>query len=306
MRFGKKLALQVTEDQSVAPYLSHKLLKEAINKIVREFKEHQAKAQNSAVAWSAGHMLAEANAGATPDELRQLEATVFALEQQLFDLVDDDLARILDHIRLSEAYLAQQIGILQNASMQAGLLCEESQLLRLEKSLPVKPQSRTVLWEQVLELRIRSDPVESAKRFDQLAMQYNDLVDVANRHTQHLEINVAGFRKLLKRHEKQIPRNFHAHPTPYFGFHRLVTARTQQLLEILRQFEAALEDAQQRLRNTAASFGQHFTQTPLNQFKRFGAECQMVLEIQKQLKGTCTPYLATALAEGMVYPKPQS
>jgi len=303
MRFGKKLALQVTDDQSGAPYLSHKLMKEAINRIVRELRQYQSRVQSNEQAWRGSAQPAEA--AASPEELQELEACVSALDHQLFDLVDEDLSRILEHVRFSEAFLVQNIGTLQSAAIQAGMLIEDSQIQKLEQSLPVKPESKMVLCQQILELRMRSEPMEVKNQLEDLSTRYNETVDVANKHSQYLEINVAGFRKLLKRHEKQIPQHFHARPTPFFGFHRLVTHSSRQLLEVVRQFGAALEDARDRLVNVTNSMGsQCVVQLPLHELKSLGAECQMVLEIQKQLKDVGHPCLVAA--PGMLYPKPGS
>mmetsp|Transcript_138029 Transcript_138029/g.275171 ORF Transcript_138029/g.275171 Transcript_138029/m.275171 type:complete len:104 (-) Transcript_138029:430-741(-) len=102
MRFGKKLALQVMDDQSGAPYLSHKPMKEAINRTVRELRLLQAATQ--------GNGDAGANMAAlTPAGLAELEERVASLDHQLFVLVDEDLERIIKHIRVGEAQLQQHI-----------------------------------------------------------------------------------------------------------------------------------------------------------------------------------------------------
>lgn len=289
MRFGKKLALQVTDDQSGAPYLSHKLLKEAINKIVRELRHYQSRVQSNEQAWRGIPLHGEATA--SPEELQELEASLSALDHELFDLVEKDLVRILGHVRASEAYLVQCLGMLQSVAIQAGLLMEEAQIVKLEQSLPVKPESRTVLCQQTLELRIRSAPLEVKTQLEDISQRYNQTVIVANKHLQYLEINVAGFRKLLKRHEKQIPQQFHARPTPFFGFHRLVTHSSRQLMDIVRQFGATVEDAWERLITISSALGSQGAQCSpsLEDLDSLGAECQMVMEIQKQLKDARHP-----------------
>jgi len=301
MRFGKKLALQVTEDQSSAPYLSHKLLKEAINKIVRELRQYQSRVQSNDQAWRGSSLHAEG--AASPQELHELEVRIAALDRELFDLVDEDLVHILAHVRVSEAFLVQRIGLLQSAAIEVGMLMEDAQLRKLEQSLPVKPESRQVLCQQILELRLRSAPLEAKAQLENLNNRYNHTVEIANKHSQYLEINVAGFRKLLKRHEKQIPQNFHARATPFFGFHRLVTHSSRQQLELVRHFGTALGDAWTRLAGISNSLGSQCVQPPLNELKNLGAECQMVLEIQKQLKGM---HPGLAACPGMLYPKPGS
>merc|ERR1740138_727988 len=100
-----------------------------------------------------------------------------------------------------------------------------------------------VLCQHILELRMSREPKQVMEQLEGLFAHYLEVVEVANKHSQYLEINVAGFRKLLKRHEKQIPQRFHARAAPFFGFHRLVTHTSRQLLEIVRQLGEMLEEA---------------------------------------------------------------
>lgn len=310
MRFGKKLALQVTDDQSGAPYLSHKPMKEAINKTVRELRLYQSKLTSSTL----GEGFASAN------EQLEMESRISTLDRELFDLVDEDLDRILGHVRASEAYVLQCIALLQSQALNIGMLMEESQVEALEKVLPIKAESREVLCGQVFDLRMCSAPMEVKAQLEALTVQYNAAVDAANRHTQYLEINVAGFRKLLKRHEKQIPQNLRARPMPFFGFHQLVTRKTAQRLEVVKQLGSMLVDAWERLANIVRIQGQMqgsqssqssspglaaIEQPEIRELKNLGAECDMVLQIQKQLKDARhNPLGLVAAAPGMPYPKP--
>lgn len=162
--------------------------------------------------------------------------------------------------------------------------------------MTVLPESRTILCQKLLELRMRCEPAEVKAQLVDIGTQYNAIVDAANKHTQYLEINVAGFRKLLKRHEKQIPQRFHTRPTPFLGFHHLIKHTSRQLVEIVRQFGCTLEDACGRLAQVTREPG---FQLELHELKGFGAECQMVLEIQKQLKAVPhMPLLAGGGLEG--------
>ncbi|CAL1166140.1 unnamed protein product [Cladocopium goreaui] len=69
-------------------------------------------------------------------------------------------------------------------------------------------------------------------KIHELILNYNGFLEQVDEHTQYLEINVAGFRKLLKRHEKQVPHMFHPSKTPCLGFHKLVTKSSRQIVEI--------------------------------------------------------------------------
>lgn len=301
MRFGKKLALHVMEDQSGAPYLSHKLMKEAINQTVRELRLYQTRLATTKQPWqdsSGGYLLPpdDTTDVATLGELTKLEENIIALDKQLFSLVDDDIDKILKCVRLGEECLSAQLRALQNLAMEAGLLVEESKLELLERNLPYMQNDRKTLSGQILELRFREDPVGAAQHLEHIKLGFNILVDMANQHAQYLEINVAGFRKLLKRHEKQIPANFHSRPMPCLGYHHLVTHTSRQFFELVRQFHAIFIDARQKLVAIIKSPGGCRLHVPeevsrfweqhieLHEVKGFGPECEMVVNIQKQLK----------------------
>lgn len=321
MRFGRKLALQVTSDGSGAPYVSHKAMKEAINKTVRELRIFQSKA-HLLEGLRAGNSLPEGESEPTPAELAESENRIAALDSELFDLVDKDLVHIFAHVRVFEAKIENMLGELQGRALQLGLLVSEAQLERLEQSLPVVPESRAVLCKQLIELRIRTEPMQVAQRLEELGKKYDEIAEEANSHMRYLEINVAGFRKLLKRHEKQIPARFHARPTPFLEFHRLVTRTSRQLIEALRCFGEVLTDLRHRLQDISSDMGQ--AETPesaevarrctalaaLQELRVLGPECEMVLEIQRQLKDPMRGHMLQLAAgggtapAGFLFPKP--
>lgn len=298
MRFGKKLALQVMGDQSGAPYLSHKPMKEAINRTVRELRLYQARCQDCEAARRGG--AGPGAAGASPGELAELALRVAAMDAELFGLVDEDLARILGHVRAGEARLLARAAAVQAAARDGGLLVEEARLRDLERAVPRAPEDRSLLCRELLLLRLRTDPLGMARQLQSLTAQYNILVDVANQHAQYIEINVAGFRKLLKRHEKQIPEKFRSRHMPCLDFHRLVTHTSRQLLDATKQIGGVITDAWQRLSATvevgdtsrvqagadaidqAARLCRH--RPELSQPRGLGPESEMVLYIQRQLK----------------------
>mmetsp|Transcript_44735 Transcript_44735/g.130216 ORF Transcript_44735/g.130216 Transcript_44735/m.130216 type:complete len:352 (-) Transcript_44735:76-1131(-) len=329
MRFGKKLALQVIDDQSGAPYLSHKPMKEAINRTVRELRLYQARVQSADQSWQEGGGGAWAGSSAPSSaapgasseqpastaELYELEARISSLDQQLFALVDEDLARIHKHVRYSEAMLQTHIADLQGRLISAGLLIDEPHLKRLEAVVMSKPDDKTFLCRQLIELRMRSDPASSVRDQMELAHEYNTLVEVASSHAQYLEINVAGFRKLLKRHEKQIPQRFRSRPDPCLGFHRLVTHTSRMMLDLIRQIGNVLADARQRFQQAvppeeaAAALRTAGRWPELSELKGLGPECEMVITIKRQLKDHGAQLIqavsqSSGPCSGFLYPKP--
>ncbi|CAK9117941.1 unnamed protein product [Durusdinium trenchii] len=231
MRFGRKLALQVTSDQSGAPYLSHKAMKEAINKTVRDLRLYQSRCQ-SLQNFKAGMILPEGEALPTMEELAKLEEQIKELDRDLFAIVDEDLEKIFFHVRQTEATLEPGLSQLQEQAMRCGLLMEDSVLKHLQDVLPITLESPAEICQRLIDMRMMQDPVAMAIGIHELILMYNTFLEQLDEHTQYLEINVAGFRKLLKRHEKQVPHMFHASKTPSLGFHKLVTKSSRQLIDI--------------------------------------------------------------------------
>mmetsp|Transcript_95898 Transcript_95898/g.209790 ORF Transcript_95898/g.209790 Transcript_95898/m.209790 type:complete len:409 (+) Transcript_95898:59-1285(+) len=295
MRFGKKLAIQVMEDSSGAPYLSHKPMKEAINRTVRELRLYQARENsNDPAAQSDG---ACTGAGASSDNsqsqqlhLQQHAERIVALDAELFSLVDEDLVRIQRHARSSELHLQELLARLQQSLVEASFLCTEQQVQRLEKLMG--QTDRAALCSGVLELRIRSDPPGVADDLQSIAAEYNTMVEAASQHAQYLEINVAGFRKLLKRHEKQIPSRFRSRPMPCLAFHRLVTRTSRTLLDLAKQSKAILDDVRLRWQTIIGSSA-GIDWVTLVEVKGLGPECEMVINIQQQLKDPANRHLMT-------------
>eukprot|EP00429_Kryptoperidinium_foliaceum_P033230 CAMPEP_0176156214 /NCGR_PEP_ID=MMETSP0120_2-20121206/79845_1 /TAXON_ID=160619 /ORGANISM="Kryptoperidinium foliaceum, Strain CCMP 1326" /LENGTH=319 /DNA_ID=CAMNT_0017493423 /DNA_START=14 /DNA_END=973 /DNA_ORIENTATION=- len=290
MRFGKKLALQVMDDASGAPYVSHKAMKEAISRAVRELRLYQARLQQTDLGWKDdGTSCSTTDMRLpTPAELSEMEARVTAFDEELFAIVDDDLFRILAHAQDCETLFSARLARLQGGLVRAGLLMEEAQLQRLETLMPAAQGDKPSLCQRVLEFRICAAPVDAFRAQQSLAVEYNAAVEVANQHAQYLELNVAGFRKLLKRHEKQIPQPFRSRPGPFLGFHRLVSHRCRSMLDFLRQVKSVLalarEIFEQALPSADAAPDVDMEWVELEELRGLGPECETVLSIRRQLR----------------------
>eukprot|EP00930_Biecheleria_cincta_P096615 TRINITY_DN88433_c0_g1_i1.p1 TRINITY_DN88433_c0_g1~~TRINITY_DN88433_c0_g1_i1.p1 ORF type:complete len:435 (+),score=86.34 TRINITY_DN88433_c0_g1_i1:90-1394(+) len=316
MRFGRKLALQVTSDQTGAPYLSHKGMKEAINKTVRDLRLYQTREQ-CLENWRAGIALPEGEALPTADEMRNLEEQIKELDRELFLIVEQDLRNIFVHVRSTEARLESSFSELQETALEVGLLTDEESLKRIRQTLPFELASPMELCQRLLEFRMLQNLGGLLQSIRRLTESYHSFLDTLDEHTQYLEINVAGFRKLLKRHEKQVPQKFHASRSPCLDFHKLVTRTSRQMVSLAGQFSQILGDAVQRSRVAArsgkladdsveASLRLLSNLPELRTPKGLGPECQMVLQIQEKLK---EPAMQAVLpsSNGQVdflYPKP--
>lgn len=133
MRFGRKLALQVTSDQSGAPYLSHKGMKEAINKTVRDLRLYQTREQ-CLENWQAGKPLPDGEALPTADDMRNLEEHIKESDKELFVIVEQDVRNIFVHVRNMEAQLESAFADLQETALRFGLLSDKKASSRSETS----------------------------------------------------------------------------------------------------------------------------------------------------------------------------
>eukprot|EP00746_Dinoflagellata_sp_MGD_P037432 gnl/MRDRNA2_/MRDRNA2_189966_c0_seq1.p1 gnl/MRDRNA2_/MRDRNA2_189966_c0~~gnl/MRDRNA2_/MRDRNA2_189966_c0_seq1.p1 ORF type:complete len:372 (-),score=78.70 gnl/MRDRNA2_/MRDRNA2_189966_c0_seq1:95-1129(-) len=231
--------------------------------------------------------------------------------------MDSDLEKIMAYIHEAETVLNQKLGFLQQKAARMGILFNEAWMSKFEDALPwaSKGLSRTELSAKLLELCFESNPERSAANLIGFAKLLNGFVENnCDNHMQYLEINVAGFRKLLKRHDKQLPKQYHAVPTPWLNFHALVSRKSRKLLASTQAMCMIARDAQQRLATIAESKGMSDCDEikaaigmTIVEPKALGAECQMVLEVQKQLRAIDHGALEDgdeALTEDLIYMKP--
>lgn len=137
----------------------------------------------------------------------------------------------------------------------------------------------------------------------EIVSHFNSLVGALKEHTQYIEINVAGFRKLLKHHDKQVPRQYHARSAPFLDFHSLVTDSSCEFMQFVRKFGAALLDTQVII---AHQLGE---QPCIEDQCGWGPESEEVLKIRKQLHQMKIPRelpCCFARGGGAFYSKPNS
>jgi len=171
MRFGKKLALQSNSDPTGAPYVSHGSLKTTIERVTRELK----------VTTPMNHAA--------------------AMDQMFFQILLKDVSHILNHIQETESRLAKDLGIIQRRAIDLGIIYEKDALEQLAKTISYKSGDPAMC--QYL-LALKQLDSESAPAIRQVMIDFDKWVVRLDHHIKYIEINVAGFRKLLKQREKQI------------------------------------------------------------------------------------------------------
>jgi len=203
MRFGKKLALQSNSDPTGAPYISHGSLKTTIERFSRELK-----------------VVTATNHAATMD-------------QMFFQILLKDVSHILRHIQNTENGLAKDLGIIQRRAIDLGIIYEKDALEQLAKTISYKSADPDTMCQYLLGLKLLDS--ESAPAIRQVMVDFDKWLVRLDQHTKYIEINAAGFRKLLKQREKQITKlQFSAEkqciPLNDFSWTELVTNQVRLLI----------------------------------------------------------------------------
>lgn len=271
MRYGKRLALQVIEDDSGAPYISNNALKDVMNKIGRHLRTSQIRL--GATDKNEDDVSVYLPAEAECEDKTTIENSIRSLEVQLYEIIENDFGCIFRHICSSESEILLLMTSLQTSAKKLGLLfgdqansqdastdgVETSSAFPSQESEPEIPhgtfseESRfDVVCINLIELQVAIDPGGFGSQLDIVWAKYAAIVTMINGHCRYIEINVAGFRKLLKRHEKQVLAMCRDDFVHYTGFHRLVTPVTVSLLRQARLLGKRLADARQCLHHAIA------------------------------------------------------
>lgn len=180
MRYGKKLALHRTANAERPPYINHKFLKTFIERMVYQLKRGK--------------------------DIREQDL-------QFFEHVSADIARIASqHLHVKLVALSQRFCLLQILGVRCGFLLTEEQRFKLSVLLDVGENDTGSMVSFLCALAEDHDCGEflvsgfSAEQLytlqciPNLFAQFLSELDYL---TDYIEINVAGFRKLLKQRAKQ-------------------------------------------------------------------------------------------------------
>jgi len=205
MRFAKKLALQAKSDSS-RPYISHGVLKTVMEKFTKEIK-------NPTVACHAESM-----------------------DQIFFQILASDHTHIFKHICETEEKLTKNFAIIQHLSMEYGILFSQAQIEKLADCVGIQHcEDKTVMCNYFSKMKIESEGEPLKKKIEQLILDFVLLIDDISKHLTYVEINVAGFRKLLKQREKQLVKfacsDHKCEPLKQFDWIKLVTPQLRLLLK---------------------------------------------------------------------------
>lgn len=296
MRFGKKLALSRSNNKDKPHYISHKLLKTTIERMVHQLKKSK-------------------DIGAT--------------DRILFDHIEQDVCKIHDYVSQKLGSLSEKFAELEQLGADAGFLFTEEKMLKMGKILglignssenniadsdsgndsniepktsPFSEEQENQICLQIAELMAVS--TEKNPIVEKCALEFTEFVNDINTLTSYVEINVAGFRKLLKQRLKQfgsLEYSADVHRSSIL-YHNLVKKSHSELISATGVYREALVDMIARKANlrqnkiaNGDNNGSSVNSTNLsnlpNPFKNIiipevddiGAECQMVFGVKQQL-----------------------
>lgn len=277
MRFGKKLFLHMAGDESGAPYLSNKQLKEVINQIVRELRQWKQAAssqgaQDGALRRCLGSLMHGEPPGLpapmlSPLEVNSMKHAIKDLNKHFFVIIDSDLDSILNHIVLTESEVINKAALMQEEAIAAGIAFNDRQIRALERVLMCRIRDKKHWVATMVRDAIEQNPTRMAERIALVNAKFSALAATVNAHVAYLEINVAGFRKLLKRHDRQVPKEFHHRPSPFLGYHNIVTPDFEALHREVADFRQTLVELSI----------EHGIDLAVEEVQDWGPECQMVM-----------------------------
>ncbi|KAF4674074.1 hypothetical protein FOL47_009753 [Perkinsus chesapeaki] len=213
MRFGRKLALALQNDTEDAPFISHKHLKEILSRQVREIRALDD--MNDDIS----------NTTKTQQQIASSKETIRIMDGHFYATLDADLDAMLTYIGTKQETLAHGVAALVLRAQQAGILDQDNQLPNanlvstLTQVCVVMSQLGRSLNGYLIQCAAYSQLTmifsASLSLGMDLAHELETVTQEANKLLAYIDINVAGMRKLLKQHDKQVRINMYFKPLMY-------------------------------------------------------------------------------------------
>ncbi|CAD7928302.1 unnamed protein product [Amoebophrya sp. A25] len=246
MRYGKKLALHRNANRDRAPYINHKYLKTTIERMVQQLKRGKDVAQQDVL---------------------------------FFEAVEMDLARLNEYIGQKLLLLEETMSDLQTKGTACGFILTEDMVSALSERLQCERND----IDQIVDHLSRNSP--DADCMVALANEVNAFLRQLNALTDFVEINCAGFRKLLKQRAKQFAAlNYQAQTTnkrSLISYHTLCHPAHLSLIQAIHVYIPALEDFLKR--KAAQGCSELEEQVNLIDCVMLGEECTAVLHMRDRL-----------------------
>ncbi|CAD7927802.1 unnamed protein product [Amoebophrya sp. A120] len=215
MRYGKKLALHRNRNPE-APYVNHKFLKTSIERMVQQVK-------------------------------RGRRDLVQSQDDFFFQMVESDVVKLCEYVHQRLHLFATRMAHLQHSGTQIGFVLTEEKMVDLAEKFNCKRDDIDKMIDCVAAESDKCGADEKREHdmlLGQTVAEAGSLTTAVNLLTDYLEINVAGFRKLLKQRTKQFGSlsyrsNVHK---GYVAYHDLVPVDFLNIHDSLNTYNSALQD----------------------------------------------------------------
>ncbi|KAF4680149.1 hypothetical protein FOZ60_013993 [Perkinsus olseni] len=250
MRFSKRLALAMQE--GTLPYLSQKTIKHhlvGLEKLAKTFAKQNELLGTESMASLIIFVNTERARYGIPqrDVLLTLEEIRYQ-DGEMFSVVDRDIECIKGAIEELEVTLMHEITQWISNANHGGLLLAERQV----ECAPQKNGQK--LAQALVSYHVKSLGTEAACSWvESYVRSYSTFHEHLTKLMDYVDVNLAGFRKLLKRHDKNIPKIFHARDTPFLGFHSIVTRVTMKVFVVAVKIHTLLRECLDEIDRQAQS-----------------------------------------------------
>lgn len=129
------------------------------------------------------------------------------MDQIFFQIWRSDLDHILQHTRQADEELKKKMGSIQRRSIDIGVLYEIQGLESAAQKLGISCEDPSKICAELMKLNMRTTGQTITPALLQLISDFNRLLEDLRKYTEYVEINVAGFRKILKQREKQLSKH---------------------------------------------------------------------------------------------------
>jgi len=162
------------------------------------------------------------------------------MDQTFFKVLHTDLDTIQRYIDEADVKLARSLAVIQRKAIDLGIIFERKSLEQLADTISYKFNDSRQICRQLLKLKMEINQ-KPTHAIQQVMKDFDSWLAELNQHVKYIEINAAGFRKLLKQREKQlwkqVPRGEHGEafeencfPLADFGWALIVTPRVRLLI----------------------------------------------------------------------------
>jgi len=239
MPFSRRLAIAIEELGADAPFLSQKQLKHVLVGVEKLVKAQAEQEKSLTAGLSEEQVIGYVNEErakcgiATQANLLTVEE-IKAHDSKLFDVFRRDIENITSYVQKGAASLAASIEEWLVMAESAGLVLKEDE----DNRFPYREMLSYAVSKLVRELEFMQNMKTLCRKLVSIETQQKQLID-------HIQMNVAAFRKILKRHEVHVPEHMRF-IVGYREYEDLLASNFSESITASNMMRVTLEDVYER------------------------------------------------------------